>query len=314
MAVTVADAQHPMRKRRTRLQETLHQMRKEWSAYLFLSPGLLLYAIFTLFSVGFAFYISFHQWNILEPDKLFVGLDNYARLFADRKFHQAVWVTFLFTAAGVPLVLGTGLGLALLLNINIRGRAIFRTLYYIPTITPLVVSSIIWKWLYQGDYGLINYYLIKLGLIQEKLLWLSDPDLAMPALILMGIWAGAGGPMIIYLAGLQSIAEEFYDAAKVDGASAWQRLIYITIPLLAPTTFFLFTTTVIGSFQAFTQIFIMTGGGPLRRTTTVGYYLYEKAFLNFDMGYATAMAFALFGMIFVFTLIQMRFTRGDIQY
>jgi multiple sugar transport system permease protein len=177
-----------------------------------------------------------------------------------------------------------------------------------------VVSSIIWKWVYQGDYGLLNYYLLKLGIIQEKIVWLANPDLALPALIIMGIWGGTGSTMVIYLAGLQSIPEEMYDSSKVDGANAFQRLIYITIPLLAPTTFFLFVTSVIGTFQIFTQVYIMTNGGPLNRTTTIGYYLYEKAFRQLDMGYATAMAFALFAMIFVFTVLQMKFTRGDIEY
>jgi multiple sugar transport system permease protein len=155
---------------------------------------------------------------------------------------------------------------------------------------------------------------LKLGLIKERLLWLADPDLAMPALVIMGIWSGAGSHMVIYLAGLQSIPAEFYDAAKVDGANPLQRLLHVTLPLLGPTTFFLLITSVIGSFQIFTQIYVMTSGGPLRRTTTIGYYLYEKAFRHFDMGYATAMAYALFALIFVFTMFQFRFTRRDIEY
>ena len=302
------------RPRATRLRGVLIQMRKEWTAYLFLAPCLLVFAIFTLFAVGFAFYISFHEWNILEPQKPFVGLDNYVRLVGDQKFHQALLVTILFTVLGVPLTMATGLSIALLLNSQIRARGIFRTLYYIPVITPLVVSSIIWKWVYQGDYGLLNYYLLELGLVKERLLWLADPDLAMPALVVMGIWSGAGSHMVIYLAGLQSIPVEFYDAAKVDGANPLQRLLHITIPLLGPTTFFLLIISVIDSFQIFTQIYVMTSGGPLRRTTTIGFYLYQKAFKHFDMGYATAMAYALFALIFVFTLFQFRFTRQDIEY
>jgi multiple sugar transport system permease protein len=302
------------RPRMTRLRDTLREMRKEWTAYLFISPSLLLFSIFTLFSVGFAFYISFHKWNILEPQKDLVWFDNYVRLIGDKKFHQAVIVTLMFTVFGVPLTMLTGLSIALLLNTKIRARGFFRTLYYVPVITPLVVSSIIWKWVYQGDYGLLNYYLLQLGLIKERLLWLADPDLAMPALIIMSIWSGAGSQMVIFLAGLQSIPEEFYDAAKVDGANPLQRLRHVTLPLLAPTTFFLLITSIIGSFQIFTQIYVMTSGGPLRRTTTIGFYLYEKAFRHFDMGYATAMAYALFALIFVFTLLQFRFTRGDVEY
>lgn len=303
----------PFVKARGSLRETRRSLRKNWTAYLFLTPGLLHFAVFTVFAVSFAFYLSFHQWNILEPDKPFVGLDNYTRLITDERFHRAVGNTLLFMI-GVPLTMASGLGIALLLNTKVRGQAIFRTLFYIPVITPLVVSSIIWKWLYQGDYGLINYYLLKFSIIDKKLLWLADPDLALPALIIMGVWAGAGAHMVIYLAGLQSIPEELYDSARVDGANGLQRLIYVTVPLLAPTSFFLFVTSVIGTFQVFTQIYIMTSGGPLNRTTTIGYYLYEKGFRHLEMGYATAMAFVLFGMIFIFTLIQMKYTRGDIEY
>lgn len=296
-----------------RFRETLRLMRKNWTAYLFLAPGLLHFLIFTLFAVSFALYISFHKWNIIQPDKPFVGFDNYVRLFHDPRFLRAVTNTLTFMI-GVPLGLATGLAVALLLNTKVRGQAIYRTLFYIPVVTPLVVSSIIWKWVYQGDYGLLNYYLLKFGLIEHKIVWLANPDLALPALIIMMIWGGAGGTMVIYLAGLQSIPEEMYDAAKVDGASALQRLLYITIPLLRPTTFFLLITSVIGTFQIFTEVYIMTNGGPLNRTTTIGYYLYTKAFRELDMGYATAMAFVLFAMIFGFTLLQWKYTRGDVEY
>ena len=296
-----------------RLQDTLRQMRKNWTAYLFLAPGLLHFLIFTLFAVSFAFYISFHKWNIIQPAKPFIGFDNYVRLFHDPRFLRAVTNTFLFMI-GVPLNLIAGLSVALLLNTKVRGQGLYRTLFYIPVVTPLVVSSIIWKWVYQGDYGLLNYYLLKFHIIEQKIFWLADPNLALPALIIMGIWGGTGGTMVIYLAGLQSIPEEMYDAAKVDGANAWQRLLYITIPLLRPTTFFLTITGVIGTFQIFTEVYIMTNGGPLNRTTTIGFYLYDRAFRQLDMGYATAMAFVLFAMIFVFTLLQWKYTRGDVEY
>lgn len=310
MAVTEVTKSTPLS---GRIRETLRQMRKNWTAYLFLAPGLIHFVIFTLFAVSFAFYISFHKWNIIQPDKPFVGLDNYVRLFHDPRFLRAVTNTLTFMI-GVPLNLASGLAVALLLNTKVRGQAIFRTMFYIPVVTPLVVSAIIWKWVYQGDYGLLNYYLLKFGLIEHKIVWLANPDLALPALIIMGIWGGTGGTMVIYLAGLQSIPEEMYDASKVDGANSLQRLLYITIPLLRPTTFFLLITSIIGTFQIFTEVYIMTNGGPLNRTTTIGYYLYVNAFRELDMGYATAMAFVLFAMIFVFTLIQWKYTRGDVEY
>ena len=297
----------------SRLRETSRQIRKNWSAYMFLAPGLIHFLIFTLFAVSFAFYISFHEWNIIRPEKPFVGLENYARLLGDKRFHRAVLNTLTFLI-GVPLNLSFALAVALLLNTKVRGQALFRTMFYIPVVTPLVVSAIIWRWVYQGDYGLLNYYLLKLGIIGEKIFWLADPNLALPALIIMGIWTGTGSPMVIYLAGLQSIPEEMYDAAKVDGANAWQRLLYITIPLLRPTTFFLVITGIIYTFQIFTEVYVMTNGGPLNRTTTIGYYLYVNAFRELDMGYATAMAFVLFAMIFIFTVIQWKYTRGDVEY
>jgi multiple sugar transport system permease protein len=298
---------------RSGLRETVRQMRKNWSAYLFLLPGLIHFMIFTLFAVSFAFYISFHEWNIIRPEKPYVGLDNYMRLFDDPRFIRSVINTFTFMI-GVPLYLISGLAVALLLNTKVRGQALFRTMFYLPVITPLVVSAIIWKWVYQGNYGLLNYYLLELGIIKEKIFWLADPNLALPALIIMGIWGATGSSMVIYLAGLQSIPEEMYDAAKVDGANAWQRLRYITVPLLRPTTFFLFITGIIEAFQIFTQVYIMTNGGPLNRTQTIAYYLYINAFRELDMGYASAMAFALFALIFGFTLIQWKFTRGDVEY
>jgi multiple sugar transport system permease protein len=310
MAVSKAISTNPIS---SRMRETLRQIRKNWSAYLFIAPGLIHFAIFTMFAVGFAFYISFHEWNIIQPDKPYVGLENYIKLFRDPRFLRAVKNTMTFMV-GVPLNLLTGLFVALLLNTKVRGQAIYRTFFYIPVVTPLVVSSIIWKWVYQGDYGLLNYYLLKFGLIEHKIVWLANPDLALPALIVMGIWLGTGSTMVIYLAGLQSIPEEMYDAAKVDGANGLQRLLYITIPLLRPTTFFLFITSVIGTFQIFTEVYIMTNGGPLNRTTTIAYYLYTNAFRELEMGYASAMAFVLFGMIFVFTVIQWKYTRGDVEY
>jgi multiple sugar transport system permease protein len=293
---------------------TLKQMRKQWSAYLFLSPWFLIFLIFTLFSVGFSFYLSFREWNVLEAAKPFVGLNNYIRLFHDDTFYQSLKNTLLFTGFGVPLGMISALLVALLLNTKVRGQSLFRTLYYIPVITPLVVSAVIWKWMYQGDYGLINYYLLKLGLIKEKLLWLADPNLAMPALIIMGVWMGTGGTMVMYLAGLQAIPEELYDAAKVDGANGLQRMLYVTIPLLAPTTFYVLITSIIFSFQNFAHIYIMTNGGPLGRTTVIGYYMYQKGFRHFEMGYASAIAYVLFAIIFILTMLQMKFVKGDVEY
>jgi multiple sugar transport system permease protein len=289
-------------------------MRREWTAYLFLSPALLLFAIFTVFAVGYSFYLSFHAWNILETSKPFVGLDNYTDLFSDRRFKQSVVNTVYYTILTVPMSMILGLLIALLLNQQIRARGLFRTCFYLPVVTPLVVAAIIWKWVYNGDYGLLNYYLMRIGLIDDPLLWLSDKSLAMPAVAIMSIWKGVGFNMVIFLAGLQAIPQDYYDAAKIDGASGFRRLRDITIPLLSSTTFFLLIISVLGSFQVFTQVFVMTNGGPVGRTNTVVYQIYTTAFKNFDMGYASAMAYALFAMMFVLTLVQMRFFYQEVDY
>ncbi len=296
------------------IRRMLRQMRRQRSAYLFLAPVLLLFSVFTFFSVGYAFYLSFHKWNILEPAKPFVGLDNYRRLFEDHRFREAVINTLYYMVASVPLSLSLSLLIALLLNNQLRARGLFRTLFYLPVVTPLVVASIIWKWVYNGDFGLLNYYLIKLHIVDHPLLWLADKRLAMPAVIIMSVWKSVGFGMVVYLAGLQAIPEEYYDAAKIDGASGLRRLKDITIPLLSNTTLFLLVISVLGSFQVFTQIFVMTGGGPVGRTRTVVWYIYQTAFKNFDMGYAAAMAYALFALMFGFTLLQMRFLRREIEY
>jgi multiple sugar transport system permease protein len=297
-----------------RYRQLFKQARKEWTAYLFLAPSLIQFFVFTAFSVVFSFYLSFHEWNILEPAKPYVGLDNYQRLIEDERFQRATINTAYYTAASVPLTVILGLLIALLLNQQLRGRAFFRTLFYIPVITPLVIASIVWKWVYQGDYGLLNYYLMKINLIDEPLLWLADKNLAMPAVIIMSVWKTVGFAIVVYLAGLQAIPEDYYDAAKLDGAGTMRRFRDITLPLLSATTIFVVIIQVLGSFQVFTQIFVMTSGGPLRRTTTIVYHVYETAFKNFDMGYAAAMAFAMFAMMFIFTLFQMRFLRRDIEY
>ena len=314
MAMSGAALQPPNVIPPTPRRGVLRQMRKQWSAYLFLAPTMILFGVFTLLAVIYAFYLSFHEWNILEPAKPFVGLDNYQRLVGDERFGGAIVNTLYYTAVSVPLTMGIGLLIALLLNNQIRARGFFRTLFYLPVVTPLVIAAIIWKWVYNGDFGLLNYYLIQFGVIDEPLLWLADPNLAMPAVIITSIWKSVGFSMVVYLAGLQSIPEDYYDAAKVDGAVGWQRLKDITIPLLSSTTLFLAVVSVLGAFQVFTEIFIMTNGGPLGRTTTIVYHIYQTAFKFFDMGYASAMAFGMFAMMFAFTLVQLRVMRGEVEY
>ncbi|WP_193607843.1 carbohydrate ABC transporter permease [Nocardioides lijunqiniae] len=282
---------------------------RERSAYLFIAPGMIIFSVFTLAALAFAFYLTFHRWSIIEPDKPYVGTQNYEDMIHDERFVTSILNTIYFTGASVPLTMIIGLCLALLLNQPLRGRAIFRTAYYLPVVTPFVVSSLLWKWLYNGDYGLFNYYLVKGHIIDEPLLWLSDKDLAMPAVVLMTVWSGVGFSMVIYLAGLQAIPHELYESAKLDGAGTLQRIRHVTIPLLRPTTLFLLVMGIIGSLQVFTQIFVMTSGGPVNKTTTMVYYMYQWAFKYYDMGYASTLAFALFAMLLVFTGFQLRLFR-----
>ena len=298
----------PSRKRAVKY--TLSRMKREWSAYVFLAPGLISFSIFTVFALGFAFYLTFHEYSVISPEKPFVGLQNYRDMVADEQFRRSVINTAYFTAGSVPFTMAIGLGIALLLNQPLWFRGLFRTIYFLPIVTPFVVSAIIWKWLYNADFGLFNHYLLKANIIDERLLWLSDKNLAMPAVILMSIWGGVGFSMVVYLAGLQAIPEELYEAAKIDGAGAFSRLRFITVPMLAPTTLFLLVIGIIGSFQIFTQIYVMTQGGPIDRTTTIVYYIYQSAFTYFEMGYASTLAYGLFAMLFLLTLLQLRLYRN----
>jgi multiple sugar transport system permease protein len=307
MATATLPRQITSRKRGVRYK--VRSARREWSAYVFLAPGLIIFSVFTVFALIYAFYLTFHEWNILQPAKPFVGLQNYKDMIHDAQFRQAVVNTAYFTGGSIPCTMAIGLGVALLLNQPLRFRGLFRTMYYLPVVTPFVASAILWKWLYNGDYGLFNFYLLKLHLIDQPLLWLSSKDLAMPSVILMAIWGGVGFSMVVYLAGLQSIPEELYEAAKIDGANAFDRLRYVTIPMLAPTTLFLLVIGIIGSFQIFTQIFVMTGGGPVGRTTTVVYYIYQSAFTYYEMGYASTLAYGLFVLLFAVTLLQLHLYR-----
>jgi multiple sugar transport system permease protein len=209
-----------------------------------------------------------------------------------------------------------GLGLALLLNSQIRGLGLFRTAYYLPTITPLVIAALLWTWVYHADYGLANYYLQQLRIIDEPVLWLGNRKTAMPAVIVMGIWQTAGFGMLVYLAGLQAIPQELYEAADVDGAGPWTKFWRITLPLLAPTTFFVLIINTVGAAKNFTPIFVMTNGGPPGpggATTTVVFYIYQNAFRYLRFGYASALAYALFVLLFGISYLQFRWYRKRVE-
>jgi multiple sugar transport system permease protein len=281
-----------------------------WAAF-FLAPDMLGVLAFTAFPVLAAIVLSFLDWNLIT-DASYVGVDNFRELLKDEVFWRTMGHTVYFTVGTVPTSMALGLVLALALNRPLRGVTLLRTAYFIPVIVPLISVAMVWRWLYDRDFGLINYFLNLTGL--PVIGWLTDRTWAMPAVILMSIWKGLGYNLVIYLAGLQSIPRRLYEAAEMDGATAWQRFWRITFPLLTPTTFFVLVVSIISSFQVFSQVYVMTRGGPGDATTTIVYYIYHVGFELFRMGYASALAWTLFIVVFVLTLVQVRTQRRWVYY
>jgi len=286
--------------------------RKEAVAgYLFLLPALGGILVFILGPVVAAIALSFTKWDLLTPAK-FIGLSNYQELIQDPMFRKVMLNTLIFTGASAPLSLILSLGLALALNQKIKGIVIFRTIYFLPVVSSMVAVSLVWRWLYNPNYGLLNYFLNLLHLPSVN--WLFSTTWAMPAVILMSVWKGLGYNMVIFLAGLQGIPQMYYESAKIDGAGKFQAFKNITLPLLSPTTFFVLVISIISSFQVFDQIFVMTSGGPAHATEVIIYYIYHNAFQIFRMGYASALAFCLFIIIFALTLLQIRLSKRWVFY
>jgi ABC-type sugar transport system permease subunit len=295
------------------------QTREERTAYLFLTPGLALFLLFVLIPVIAAFYLSFCRYDIIHSPT-WIGLRNYSRIGQDLQTHGVFYLSLRNTAqyaiGTIPLGMVLALALALLLNAGLRGVTLYRTTYYLPVVTSLVAVSLVWMWIYDPSYGLLNHLLMKLsgGRISPQS-WLGDPGQAMPAIIAMSIWRGLGYNMVIYLAGLQGIPDHLYEAAVLDGASPWQRFRAITWPLLKPTTAFIFVISTIGASQVFAQVYVMTNGGPNNATTTIVHQIFQNAFSFMKMGYASAMAFVLFGLILALSLINLRLLRGgEVEY
>ncbi len=278
------------------------------AAYAFLAPALVLIFVFFFLPVVAALVLSFTDFDIYAVGDLsntrWVGLRNYTQLLTTPLFWQALRNTFYFAMVGGPLSIGVSLAAALLLNQKlVRFKGLFRTVYFAPFVTTLVAVAIVWRYLYHTRYGLLNYGLGALGL--GPIDWLGDPRWAMPAIILMTVWKSFGYNMLIFIAGLQAIPEELYEAARIDGASAWQRFRHVTLPGLAPTLVFVSVITMIGFFQLFVEPYVMTMGGPLRSTTSVVLLMYEEGFRWWRMGYAAAVAFILFLVILAATLLQL---------
>ncbi|HEX3158456.1 MAG TPA: sugar ABC transporter permease [Gemmatimonadaceae bacterium] len=283
------------------------------AAWLFLAPALALIGIFFFLPVAAALLLSFTDFDlyaVADPaNTRLVGFQNYARLLRTPIFWTALQNTFYFALVGGPLTIAASLGAALLLNARlVRFRGVFRTIYFAPFITTLVAVAIVWRYLYHPRYGFINYALGGLGIAPVD--WLGDPRWAMPAIILLAVWKNFGYNMLIFIAGLQSIPEELYEAAAIDGAGPVRRFWHVTLPMLAPTLLFVAVITMIGYFQLFSEPYVMTQGGPLRSTTSLVLLMYEEGFRWWRMGYAASIAFVLFVLILAATLVQFRLQRG----
>ena len=283
---------------------------KPWIPYAFIAPALIPLTVFVLGPIAYSGYLSLCDWSIVGSPE-FVGFGHYSAIASSPKFLTALKNTFLFVFITVPVGLVLALGTALLLNQPVRGRGVFRGIFFFPAIAPTIVLATLWGWLCSEHFGVFNKILIHFGM--SPISWLTDPKFAFPTIMAMSIWKGFGYGMVIYLAGLQGIPLTYHEAATMDGANAAQRFRYVTWPLLAPTTLLILVLSVIGSFQVFDQVYVLTGGGPGYSTSVLVHYIYEEAFIRFRMDRASAAAYILFAIIFVFTLIQMRVGDRDYQ-
>ena len=279
-------------------------------ALLFLTPWLIGLLIFTVGPILATLYLSFTDYRVLSPPR-WVGLENYKELFTDTETFWPSLGNTAFLFLELPLALVLGLALALLLNQKLKGMALFRTVFYLPSLVPTVASALLWLWLLNPEHGLINETLRALHIPTPT--WLASPTWAKPAIIFMDLW-GVGGSMVIYLAALQGVPQDYYEAAELDGANGWQRLRHITLPSLSPVIFFNLILGVIGTFQYFTQTFLMTKGGPDKSTLFYALYLYQNAFEFFRMGLACAMAWVLFLLTILATWLVFKSSARWVYY
>ena len=325
----VALPRRPRSRNPTTAEDTL-------AGWLFIAPAIILVAVFIFWPILQIFWLSFHEWSVITPEKPWVGLQNYRDFFHDPDFQTALRNTIWYSVGVVPVQTFLGVFLAVVANQKIRGRGFFRTAFYFPSISSTVVIAVIFLWLYQQN-GLINFALRKIGftppqppwlanpkgVIQMALnglgvehvnVWLAGPSVALLSIMMMAIWTSMGGNMVIFLAGLQDIPGEIYEAAALDGANKRQQFTQITIPLLRPVIFFVVTLGFIGTFQVFDSIYIMApGGAPAKTTLTLGYLVYQQGFQNFSMGYASAISIVLFAIILCIYFFQRRFISSSGQ-
>ncbi|MBI4546573.1 MAG: extracellular solute-binding protein [Ignavibacteriae bacterium] len=293
------------------VQAKSREQRVVRTALTFLAPSLLHLVVFIFTPIIFAAYLSTHRWDIVVPDKPFVGLENFKEMLSDPTFWNALKNTFIF-ALNVPIGMIVSLAVALMMHKRLKGVGFLRTLYFLPSVTSFVAIALVWMWMYHPSFGAANFLMSFVGL--PPLQWLNSTQTAMVAIIIFSVWFGLGYQMVIFLAGLQGIPEELYEAARIDGANEWQRFWRITLPLLKPTTFFILVTSLIASFQVFTTVYIMTAGGPVRSTDVIVYHIYQAAWEQLRMGYASAMSWVLFVIIMIATWIQFKVMGREVEY
>jgi multiple sugar transport system permease protein len=285
----------------------LHRLGKGMA---FLSPWLIGFVLFSLLPIALLFYYSFCRYTLLQMP-VWVGLRNYADLLRDKVFWLATGNTFYYAAMAIPAGLLVSLGLAMLLDLELPGRAMWRTIIFVPSLVPVVTGAMLWMWLYNGRLGLINEMLRKLGLSGPA--WLGDPRWALPALAMMSVW-GVGNTVVIFLAGLQDVPRDLHEAAELDGAGAARRIWHVTIPMLSPVIFYNLVMAIIGTLQVFDVPYIMTNGGPARATYFMSMYVYDNAFVYLQMGYASAMAWIMLLIVLFLTVLALASSRKWVHY
>jgi len=284
----------------------------ELLGWLTVTPALVSQILFIYLPLATAISISFNNWNLIRPMR-WVGLDNYKTMFTNADFWNSLKITAIYVVGTVIPSVVLGLVLALFLNIKwLKGKGMLRTLFYIPVITSMAAAAVIWGWLFESNYGLVNVMLGWFGI--GKIAWLSDPNYSLVALMIIGIWKRVGYNMVLFLAGLQAIPSVYYEAADIDGASSYQKIMSITLPLLSPTTLFVFIVQFIASFRVFVSVSVMTRGGPAKSTQVITYYLYENAFRYLKFGYASAVAVFMFLLMVFFTVFQFRASKKKVFY
>jgi len=290
-------------------------MAKSIKAYLYLLPALLIISVFILYPMVKSFLMAFYtDYDYFKDDVKAYGVDNFIYLWNDSEFHLALKNTFIFVLGVVPASIIISLWIAILLNSKINFKGFFRTVYFIPFVTSVVAVSIVWRWIFHSDYGLLNYFLGFVGI--QPIEWLESAKYSMPALIILSIWKGLGYNIIILLAGLQNINDAYYRAARIDGANMWNRFVHVTLPGLAPTLFFISIISVINGFKVFDEIYALFGGKPgiANSSLTVVYYVFNKFYGEWEFGVASAAAYVLFIIIFIFTLVQLYIGKKKITY